>query len=165
MTTKTQDYIIQEVREGDVLVFSKNQDLPQNSTEYYFIENPAGDDLVEIEDIQVVAGTKTDVRIHYNVSQDSSGTAMPVINGRVGAEEDKGLTREYGGSYSDLDSKPFEDVVPGGEGGNGGRSNVVGGRIQGFGIVIPPGENILIEAENTSSSDGYVAPRFVANID
>lgn len=165
MTTTTRDYLIEQVRSGNVLIFSKLQTLNQGDTEYYFIENPEDNGLIEIESISTTAGTKTDVNIHTNVTVDTDGDDMHIINSRVGDVEDIGLTRTYGGAYSDLDAEPFEDIIPGGEGGSSGPAgNVVGGIGRDIALSIPAGENVLLEFVNSSSSDGYIAPRFLINV-
>lgn len=164
MTTKTQDVLIEKIRQGDVITYSKRQDLPQGSTQYYYLENPTDNGLIEIEGISAVAGTKTDVNIHYNVDQTSQGTSMHVRNHRVSSSEDLGITRQYNGSYDSLNDEPLEDTIPGGEGGAGPAGNVVGGKNSEQSISISPGNNVLFEFVNNSSSDGYIAPKFTVTL-
>ena len=161
MVTKTQDYTVQKVRSGDVKVFTKRQDLASGSTTYYYIENGFDDREIELESFTVIAGAKTFADIHKNVDVESNGSQMNSFNSRVGSPEETDLVRRYGGSYSNLDPNPLEDAIPGGEGGTGARANVAGAHGEGNTISIPPGNNVLVEFENVSSSDSYIAPRFV----
>lgn len=160
MTTVTQDYLVRKVREGDVTVFSKRQDVLQGESEYYYLSNPSDSEEIEIEGISATAGSKMDVNIYTDVTENTEGSQMNAMNSRVGSSVVQGLTRRYGGDYTGND-EPLEDTIPGSEGGNGAASNVAGAHAEGNTISLPPGEEILLEFVNSSQSDSYVAPRFV----
>lgn len=157
MTQRVEPQRTQDLKSGDMSTFTARQNVTASGTAKYFIENPSGNnESVEVANISVNAGGQFDVDIHTNVTEDTAGTDLNKFENFVGDTSPTNLETGFGGTYSNRDTDPFEDFVPGS---SGNRSLQVGAASQGVDLLVSPGNNVLIDFTNVSGAEATIAPR------
>lgn len=122
-------------------------DVQNGETETLFLTNPdtSSRNAVGIL-VRSNASAKMELDIFSSVNEDSRGVTVLSQNARIGADT-KAMTLVFrGGGYSSLGEPLFESIVPGG----GTTGLQIGGESQASTFFVPPGENMLLRATNTS---------------
>lgn len=152
MTQRIEEKRSQELAEGNVANFTERQSVLDSNTVSYLIQNPTSNtETAKITNISVAAEGSFTVDIHTNVVEDVAGNPLATFTNRVGQSSvPNSVVVETKGDYSDLNTDPYEGLVPGGHEPE---------EVQAGEIILPPGNNILVQFKNVSGSEQKIAPR------
>ena len=146
------------IEQGRAFSASKRFDsVADGSIIQVVFSNPTGSGkVVYIVAIEIIATGQGAIDIYRDVSIDSHGTEIPIMNLDLGSNNPSVCEVEYGGTYSDGELA-HQTVVHGGI-----RSNAVGSFAEvGERVKIPEGHNIMVQFENRAGTDADVSIRFL----
>ena len=143
-------YLRPYIEQGKAFSSSKRVSIESDSSEYFYFENPQGNDKTAYIATVVIGGkAEGDIDIYENVTVTDKGTPMKIRNLNLGSSNVATCKTYYGGSFSNLteDNLAHQTVLPGGS-----KIRALGYLSEvGEAVVIPPGESMLIVLTNTST--------------
>lgn len=128
-------------------VFETYEEVKDGETERFFLENletSGTSRIADVTNITIQSQGRLDVESRFNVTVDSSGTELDPRNKDTSIEDDQDVDAYKGGEYSGGED-PMTAILPAGEG-----EAIFGSSIQTEAVLIPQGNNLLLEIFNDS---------------
>lgn len=148
MTFRVEDQIVQDIEEGKIFDASARIELGAGATESFVIQAPSDVDVKPSILAFTISNEATLALDFYeDVSIDSSGTAMNIVNSKSGASNSTDLVFEYGGSYSG-GSKVAEDLFPAGT-----KNQSSGSKANDIRRIVSSGDAVRYEFTNQDGSN------------
>jgi len=152
MTTKTRDWLFQELQKDDKFVAGRKATGVSTSggTDEIVLKNPSGSGVVVYVSLaKFTSTTRSTIRFTKNIGIDSDGSSVDVVSTRVnGSPGGNTVTVQANGSYSGGQQQEVE-FIPG----SGSGSGTAGGSEAGATFLVEPGRNIRFSITNNSGSN------------
>lgn len=130
------------------------QELADDGSVTVYFENPAGSSLDAYVVLNTAPSADAELEVSEDVDQDGTGSALDVLNAKVGSAQPSGDIVRTGDSYT-VNGTTISYNIPGGSNagpGSGGGSSVDGPTT----FLVGPGTSMLYELYNRSGGTGGV---------